>query len=80
MKKELDGHHFATDDVMKAVGHFLSDQNDVFYTEGIRLLHDHWTKCVNVGGDYVKQITAIYFLKPPPSRPLTYQSILVTGI
>ena len=29
------------------------EQNVAFYTEGIRLLHDCWTKCVNVGGDCV---------------------------
>ena len=42
-KKELDGHHFALDDdVMNSVD-----------AEGIRLLHDRWTKCVNV--DYVEK-------------------------
>ena len=40
---------------MNAVDHFLRDQNGTFYTEGIRLLHDRWTKCVNVGGDYVEK-------------------------
>ena len=55
MKNELGGHHFTRDDdVMNAVYHFLRDQNGAFYTEGIRLLHDHWTKCVNVGGDYAE--------------------------
>ena len=53
MNKELGGHHFATDDdVMNAVDHFLRDQNGAFSTEGIALLHDCWTKCVNVGWDY----------------------------
>ena len=52
MKMELGGHHFDRDDVPNAVDHFLWDQNVAFYTEGIRLLHDHWTKRVNVGGDY----------------------------
>ena len=47
MKKELIGHNFATyDDVMNAVDHFLRDQHGL-------LLHDHWTKCVNIGGDYI---------------------------
>ena len=63
MKKELGGHHFATDDdVMNAVDHFLSDQNDAVYTEGIRLLHDRWTKCVNVGGGCVFIIVIINLL------------------
>ena len=54
VKKKLSCHHFATDDgAMNAVYHFLRDQIDDFHTEGIRLLHDRWTKFVNVGGDYV---------------------------
>ena len=54
MKKEISGHHFArNNDIMNAVYHFLRDKNGAFYAEGIRLLHDRWTKCVNVGGDYV---------------------------
>ena len=56
MKKELGGHPFARyDDVMNAVDHFLRAQNGTVYTEGIRLLHDRWTKCVNAGGDYVEK-------------------------
>ena len=43
------------DDVMNAMGHFLRYQNGAFYTEGIHLFHDRWTKCVNVGGDYVEK-------------------------
>ena len=55
-KKELGGHHFTRDDdVMNAVNHFLRNQNGAFYTEGIHLLHDGWTKCVNVGGDYIEK-------------------------
>ena len=55
MINELGGHHFdRDDDVMNAVVHFLRDQNGAIYTEEILLLHDRWTKCVNVGGDYVK--------------------------
>ena len=46
MKKELGGYNFARDD---DVDHFLRDQNGAFYTEGISLPHDRWTKCVNVG-------------------------------
>ena len=40
---------------MNAVDHFPKDQNGTFYTEGIHLLHDRWTKCVIVGGDYVEK-------------------------
>ena len=79
MKKEHGGHHFATDDdLMNAMDHFLRDHNGAFYTEGIHLLHDRWTKCVNVGGDYVENdciwfsITDSFYL-----RSRTYQSPLV---
>ena len=41
--------------MMNAVDHFLRNQNGAFYTKGICLLHDRWTKCVNVGGDYVEK-------------------------
>ena len=45
MKKQLGGYHFARDDSLSAMDHFIRDQNGAFYTEGIRLLHDYWTKC-----------------------------------
>ena len=54
IKKEVGGHHFARD-VMNSVDHFLRDQNGTIYTEGIHLLHDCCTKCVNVLGDYVEK-------------------------
>ena len=48
MKKEIGGHPFARDDdVMNAVDHFLRDQNVAS--------SDRWTRCVNVGGDYVEK-------------------------
>ena len=57
VKKELGSRHFATDDdITNAVDHFLRYQNGAFYTEGIRLLHDRWAKCVNLGGDYVEKL------------------------
>ena len=57
MNKELCGHHFAVDDdIMNAVDHFLRDQNGTSYTQGNRLLHAHWTKCVNVGEEYVEKL------------------------
>ena len=56
MKKEFGGHYFARYDVMNAV-----DQNGAIYTEGIRLLHDRWTNCVNVGGDYVEKLMHLIF-------------------
>ena len=62
LKKELSGLHIARDDdVMNDVDHFLRDQNGAFYKEGIRLLHDCWTKCVNVVGDYVEKWLHLVF-------------------
>ena len=54
MTKELGGYQFPrVDEVMNAVDYFLRDQNGALYTDGIRLLDDRWSKCVNLGGDYV---------------------------
>lgn len=52
MSKELSGNHFDSDDDA-AVDHFRRSKN--FYKEWIRMLHDRWTNCVNVGGDYVEK-------------------------
>ena len=41
-------------DDMNAVDHFLMDQNGIFYTEAIHLLHDRWIKYVNIRGQYVE--------------------------
>ena len=52
MEKEIGGHHFArNNNGMNGVNHFLRDQTGALYTEGIRLLHARWTKCVNVEGE-----------------------------
>ena len=57
IKQKVGGHHFARDDdVVNTV-----EQNDVFYRERIRLLHDLWTKCVNVGGEYVETLLHMIF-------------------
>ena len=64
IQNEIRDHHFVRDDdVMNVVDPFLGTQNGAFYTEGIRLLHDGWTKCVNVGGDYVEKLLHLIFLK-----------------
>lgn len=61
--------------------HFLEVNDPDFYKEGIRLLHDCWTKSVNVGGDSVEnklarfsEIDSFYL------RPWIYQSPLVFTI
>ena len=62
MKKDLGGPHFTRDDdFMNDVVHFLMDQNGTFYTEGIRLLNDCWTKCANVAGDYDEKLLPLIF-------------------
>lgn len=44
--KKLSGHHFA--DVIAAEEHFLEVLDANFYKEGIVMLHDSWTKFINV--------------------------------
>ena len=62
IKKELGGLNFGRgDDVMNAVDHFMKDQNGTFYTEGINLLHDRWTRCVNIGGNCVENWLHLIF-------------------
>ncbi len=68
MKKKLTGCHFDRhDDVITALHHFLKVQEAGFYKEGMCLLQDHWTECVNVGEDYVLEINVTGFLKVTPS-------------
>ena len=63
-------------DVMNAGDHFLRDQNGTPLTEGIHLLHDHWTKC--------GKITASDFLKlTPPTlghRLINRPSYIICGL
>lgn len=63
MKKELSSCYFnSDDDVIAAVDHFLEVQDTDIYKEGICMLHDHWTMCVNVWGDYAE--IESFYLRP----------------
>ena len=75
MKTEPGGHNFTRDDVMYAVDHFLKDQNGTFYTERICLLHDRWTKCVNVGGG-----NDSFYLMTPITPPKIYEELYLSII
>ena len=56
MKKHLAGKRYQTDDeVISAVEDFFGDQDERFYTNGIKALEYHWKKCVQLQGDYVKK-------------------------
>jgi len=49
LKSYLSGIHFATyDDVIIGVNEYLKGQTSKFYEEGIKKLHDRWTKCVDL--------------------------------
>ena len=79
IKKQLADHHFARDDDRtNAVDHFLRDQNDAFYTEVIRLLHDRWTKCVNEGGDSVEKLLYLIRIHILNYFPLLYKLYIIT--
>lgn len=55
MKTKLSGHPSDNDDdIITAVDQFLEVWDAVFYKEGIRMLHNSWNKCVNVGRDYAE--------------------------
>lgn len=56
IKNELRGRHFKSDDdVIDAVSLFLEGQDSSFYREGITKLHDRWSKCISLKGDYVEK-------------------------
>lgn len=50
--KERRGHRFASSD---AVDHFWGPRWRLLHTEVVHMLHIHWTKCVDVGGNHVDQ-------------------------
>ena len=57
MKKELGVHNFARDDhVMNAVDHFLGTKIAPSTQKAFI-----WTKCINVGGDYVENLLQLIF-------------------
>lgn len=56
MKKHLAGKRYQTDDeVISAVEDFFGDQDESFYSNGIKALQHRWKKCVDLRGDYVEK-------------------------
>ncbi|XP_048238123.1 histone-lysine N-methyltransferase SETMAR-like [Haliotis rufescens] len=56
LKKELRGRHFRSDDeLMTAVEGWLHEQPHGFYHNGLLALTHHWTKCIDLNGDYVEK-------------------------
>jgi hypothetical protein len=49
MKKEQRGKRFGKDNELK------SSAEQSFYLKGIEELQKRWTKCIDVGGDYVEK-------------------------
>ena len=55
LKNALRGCRFSTDkEVWEAVRKWLRNQPKTFFLEGICKLVDHWTKCIEKEGDYVR--------------------------
>ena len=52
MKKHLAGKRYQTDEVISAVEDFFGDQDESFYSNGIKALQHCWKKCVDLRGDY----------------------------
>ncbi|XP_059804841.1 dehydrogenase/reductase (SDR family) member 7Cb isoform X2 [Hypanus sabinus] len=50
---------------------------DTFWRSRFRMLHDHWTKCVNVEGTMLKNKCARFSKIDSYLRPRTYQSSLI---
>ena len=56
LKKELRGKRFRDDNELKATTEgWLESQEENFFLKGIQELENRWTKCINVGGDYVEK-------------------------
>lgn len=62
-KKELSGRHFENNDVITTVDHLLEVQDTDFCKEEIHMLHDLWSKCLNVK-DYVEKKTETLSVTP----------------
>ncbi|GBL68611.1 hypothetical protein AVEN_155785-1, partial [Araneus ventricosus] len=55
LKQHLGDQHFADDDdVHHEVLLWMRQQPKEFYAAGIGAMIKRWDKCVNIGGDYVK--------------------------
>jgi hypothetical protein len=45
---------FADDTVIQTVREWIRCQPQAFFEKGIRMLPEHWKKCVDSGGEYVE--------------------------
>ena len=55
LKKHLSGKVFSTnEEVVYAVNAYFGSMNAAFYSRGIQMLKDRWTRCVQLKGDYVE--------------------------
>ena len=56
LKKELRGRRFRDDNELKSTTEgWLESREENFFLKGIQELEHRWTKCINVGGDYVEK-------------------------
>jgi len=55
LKSDLQGMRFVDDDaVIQTVREWIRRQQQAFFEKGIRMLPEHWKKCVDSGGEYVE--------------------------
>ena len=55
LKSHLLGHQFRNNDEVIHAIKYLADQDSNFFLEGIAMLEDHFTKCIDVKGDYIEK-------------------------
>ena len=56
LKKFVTGKRFSlNEEIMAAVEGYFTDLSEYYFKTGIELLEKHWTKCIEVGGDYIEK-------------------------
>jgi len=56
LKIWLGGKKFSSnEEVIAAVDAYFEDLETFYFSEGIKKLEHHWTKCVELQGDYVEK-------------------------
>lgn len=56
LKSHLRGKRFKDDkEVQDATEAWFSEKNELFFKTGLECLHTRWTKCIDLGGDYVEK-------------------------
>ena len=52
----MTGKHFSlNEEIIAAVEGYFTDLSEYYFKTGIKLLEKHWTKCIEVGEDYIEK-------------------------